>query len=352
MRYGPHRYSLSHPEAAKTIYGLRTTFPKSSWYYAWGQPQEWTIFSDSDVRRHGENRRQYQSLYSMSAMRRYEPYVEECISLFRERLTELAHAGLPANLGHWMQCYAFDVVGMMTYSKRLGFLDHGDDVGGVIKALESFLTYASFVGLVPSLHAWLFRLSSRMTGGKGAGRAYVINFTKQRVAEHKSNPKSELATVDDAEDLGRMDFLSQFYARHVRDPETFTAYHVIAGCTQNMVAGSDTTAITLSACLYYLLRYPHTFGHLRAEVDDHRRQGKMGQNVTFEQSQQMPYLQAVIKETLRIHPATGLPLERVVPEGGATICGRFFPEGVSLSRGETGSLSLLISRVTDNCRRQ
>ena len=43
----------------------------------------------------------------------------------------------------------------------------------------------------------------------------------------------------------------------------------------------------------------------------------------------MPYLQACIKEGLRMHPATGLPLARVVPKGGATICGRYFPEDVS-----------------------
>ena len=45
----------------------------------------------------------------------------------------------------------------------------------------------------------------------------------------------------------------------------------------------------------------------------------------------MPYLQACIKEGLRMHPATGLPLARVVPAGGATIAGTFFPEGVSTS---------------------
>jgi hypothetical protein len=96
-----------------------------------------------------------------------------------------------------------------------------------------------------------------------------------------------------------------------------------------MVAGSDTTAITLSACLYYLLKNPQTFARLRSEVDQFRREHNSNRTVNFKESQEMPYLQAVIKETLRVHPATGLPLERVVPKGGATICGRFFPEGVS-----------------------
>lgn len=35
----------------------------------------------------------------------------------------------------------------------------------------------------------------------------------------------------------------------------------------------------------------------------------------------------MIKEAGRLHPAKGLPLERVVPEGGATICGEFMRQG-------------------------
>lgn len=47
--------------------------------------------------------------------------------------------------------------------------------------------------------------------------------------------------------------------------------------------------------------------------------------LTFQEAQKLPYLQACIKEGLRVHPATGLPLVRVVPDGGATISGRYFP---------------------------
>lgn len=41
----------------------------------------------------------------------------------------------------------------------------------------------------------------------------------------------------------------------------------------------------------------------------------------------MPYLQATIKEALRIHPAVGLLLERKVPREGCKIAGAWMPGG-------------------------
>jgi cytochrome P450 len=41
----------------------------------------------------------------------------------------------------------------------------------------------------------------------------------------------------------------------------------------------------------------------------------------------MPYFQACVREALRMHPAVGQLLERVVPPEGATISGVFLPAG-------------------------
>lgn len=46
------------------------------------------------------------------------------------------------------------------------------------------------------------------------------------------------------------------------------------------------------------------------------------------QAQDCVYLQATIKEVLRLFPATGLTIPPVVPKGGLELCGYFFPEGV------------------------
>ena len=50
--------------------------------------------------------------------------------------------------------------------------------------------------------------------------------------------------------------------------------------------------------------------------------------MTFSEAQSLPYFQAVVKESLRMHPAVGLLLERFVPSGGVQIGDVFLPEGV------------------------
>lgn len=186
-------------------------------------------------------------MYSMTALVNYEPYVDECNNLFTQRLKEMAQAGLSIDMGHWFQCYAFDVVGMITFGRRFGYLDNGGDIGQVMAALEEHMQYATLVGIYPSLHRYLYALKNHWAGDKGAGRAYVLNFARDRMGEHQASPK---AVPSEAESSNRMvDFLTKFFAKHTEDPEKFTSYHIMAGCSSNVVAGSDTTAISLSAIL-------------------------------------------------------------------------------------------------------
>lgn len=97
----------------------------------------------------------------------------------------------------------------------------------------------------------------------------------------------------------------------------------------NIAAGSDTTAISLSSVIYHLCRHPDALIKLRKEIDDFAADGTISNPVTFQESQKMPYLQAVIKEALRKHSVVDQPLWRVVPAGGAQMSGRLFPEAVS-----------------------
>jgi cytochrome P450 len=93
----------------------------------------------------------------------------------------------------------------------------------------------------------------------------------------------------------------------------------------NVGAGSDTTGITLAAVFYHLLSNPHSLKVLQDEIQG--TQFARDSAVSWKEAQSMPYLQACIKEALRLHPAVGMPLERVVPEGGMSVAGNWFQPG-------------------------
>lgn len=57
--------------------------------------------------------------------------------------------------------------------------------------------------------------------------------------------------------------------------------------------------------------------------------GDVADPISFEQARRLPYLSNVIKEGVRLHPATGLPLWRVVQKPGESIGDQYFPAGVS-----------------------
>ncbi|KAH0420825.1 cytochrome p450 pisatin [Colletotrichum camelliae] len=329
VRYGPNRYSINDAESSKTVYGHATQFRKSDWYSATTPDNRLVnIFAERDIKRHAYSRRFYSSPYSMTSLVHYEPYLDECAALFCQRLDEFSQAGIAADFGHWFQCFAFDAIAMMTYGKRLGFLDQGEDISNVMKNINMTLVYASLVGVFPSVHTYAMSLLGVFDRFFGDGSAmFVPKFTQKIIDAERASPKLVIDVHGQEDGVATKEsFLTKFLAKHSSDPN-FTNDYVLAGCAANMFAGSDTTGLSLSAILYNLLKSPESMTKLRHEIDEFTSRGELSEAPTFKESQQMPYLQAVIKEALRVHPAVGLPLERVVPEGGAMISGSFFPQG-------------------------
>ncbi|KIX07296.1 uncharacterized protein Z518_01949 [Rhinocladiella mackenziei CBS 650.93] len=335
VRVAPNMYSIDSPEVVKKVYGIASKFPKSEWYDGWKHPDpaRWTLFPDRDMKRHAETRKRFQAMYSMSSLVNYEGYVNECAEIFDKRLRELATRGETIDMAHWLQCYAFDVIGDITYSQRFGFLDKGEDVAGLLKALHGVLRYSTLIGIYAQWHPILFDMFARLGLGGAAGRNYLMRYVEQRIQQRKTEKRAgqDVGKSKDTDENAPMDFLEKLMVANEEDPQKVTAYHVFMMGLSNIIAGSDTTAVSLSSILYHLLKAPDKMRKLRQEIKEFEDQGRCGNNnVSFKESQEMPYLQAVMKEALRMHAATGLPLWRDVPEGGVEICGRFFPEGITI----------------------
>lgn len=318
VRLAPKHVSLDDPSMVKHIYGIGSKFPKSDWYQGFKAPDPkiFTLFADQDIKRHADSRKVFQNVYSMSSMVSYEPFVDQCADLFSQRLREIADGANPVlDMAHWFQAYAFDVVACVTFGSRFGFLDRGEDIFSMMAQLHDVVRYSTLAGIFPRLHAWLFYPSARLGLFGSRGRVAHMDFVKRRMAvraeERKSN-EAEKRKLEDGTGAQR-DFMDRLWDKHDENPDRVSRYHIFMVGLANITAGSDTTATTLSGLLHLLLSHPRVLAKLTAEIDA----APLSQpNPTFKEAQTLlPYLDAVIKESLRLHSAVGLPLWRMVPPG-------------------------------------
>lgn len=98
----------------------------------------------------------------MSTLIQYEPFVDSTTELFLSQTEKLyAETGEACNFSRWLQFYAFDVIGEMTYSKRHGFVEKNKDIDGIIDYISNLFNYVAPVCsmLTTTYHANIGRLA-------------------------------------------------------------------------------------------------------------------------------------------------------------------------------------------------
>jgi cytochrome P450 len=339
VRLGPNMYSISSPD--KAVYGISSKMPKSLWYEGWKHPspERWTLFTERDITRHNQTRKKFQAMYSLSSLLHYETYVDQVQEVMVAALDRLADSAATAtDMHHWLQCYAFDVIGTITFGQRFGFLDEGKDINDCMRSLDASMVYSTLVGVFHWAHPLLFSLLQRLPGSGAAGRSYLMQFVSQKIADRERSENSKVAGVEEQIDMkpvedsyGPRDFLDIVLDAERKGQKDMTKYNVFMMGMSNVIAGSDTTAVSLSSVLWHLAANPLALTTLRRELEECiENGGATRDNVPFKEAQKLPFLQGCIKEGLRLCSATGLPLWRVVPAGGAKIMDQYFPAGTEV----------------------
>ncbi|OJJ06606.1 hypothetical protein ASPVEDRAFT_140374 [Aspergillus versicolor CBS 583.65] len=316
VRLAPNRYSIGDPSAIRTIYGPGSKFSKSEFYKPFGGPftHHRDVFSETSNDKHAVERRKTSNMYAMSSLVSYEPFVDKINREFITALESHAKSGREFDLFTWMQFYAFDVIGEITFGQSFGLVGEGKDDSGLLHAAHvASIGYGSMAGLVPEIHPlylWLQNVFPIESYLKTLQRVIGQQIAARMKGESSSDRKDFLAKCIELNKAGKLEHL--------------TMNNVIGA---NVGAGSDTTGISLTAVIYYLMKNPHCLQRLRDEIDTAVEEGNISSPATFQEGQKLPYLQACIKEALRLHAAVGQILSRVVPEGGAQLAGRHFPKG-------------------------
>lgn len=314
VRYGVNSVSISDPEAINTIYASRASFTSAASYntlvgVANGK-EVYSLVSAPDAQ-HSALRRSVAGAFTPTAVLDYEKYIDDTIPELLYELEERKRF----DFADMMTFYSMDAASRFVFSETLGCLRTASDVGGMIATVrERFLHWGHWSSL-PHLERQVFRnpVMLKIPRKRSAMVALAGSKLQKRVQEMN-------AAKGDAK---KDDILQRYIDASAAHPQTLDTMGIVGMLMSTISGAGDTTATTVGSIFYYLLKYPTTAQKLREEI----KAADIPLIPAFSRTKDLKYLDAVIKEAMRLMPIINLPLERVVPRGGITIAGTFFPEG-------------------------
>ncbi|KAL1854364.1 hypothetical protein VTK73DRAFT_8760 [Phialemonium thermophilum] len=349
VRISPNHISFSNPAAFKDIYGHGTPIKKDVFYdnQAGGNP---SMGDATDKEVHREKRKNLAAVFAAKHITDVEPRVMEVVEKLVRDLQIKAAGGRVADtdrfpvgrdgvfdLRPWLNMFTYDAITNIFWSQSYGFLDRGDDVclaenadGSVEKvhAMKTFHTNTAFSVLMGHMSPFWFDLWKNHLLGwtfhNQSGRLFVgmARYLAHRRLESPP-PKPDL-------------FSSLPTAPTPKRPVPMSEREILAESSVMLNAGNDTTQTFLTNTMYELARNPSVQCKLRDLLRATLEPEGQIPIATFENLQRVPYLRAVIDESLRLHPPLGTGLPRLT-ERPTTIAGELVPAGVTVS-AQTWSL--------------
>ena len=297
VRIGPNDLSISDADLHEIAFSPNTTFRKAPWYDG-SRPYD-SMHTTRDRPLHDRRRRIWAPAFSDKALREYEPKVKMFNDKLIQRVSE--HKNGPIDMRKWFNLYSFDVMGELAFGKNYNMLDSGE-LHWALELLQKGMEAAP-----PRMPCWLFRILVSIPFAAG-GLFKFLKFCHDEL-ESRVNRKSQGGDI-----TGWLLKAYKDFAKPADDPMFNADSRLI------IVAGSDTTAATLTFLFYELAKKPEEVKKLREELRPLTK-GDWG-DVDLRNA---AHLNGAIDEALRLHPPVPSGLERQVPKGGAHVGDVFLP---------------------------
>ena len=109
------------------------------------------VFNTRDETLHKQLKTPIAPIFSLSNTITFEVFADQVLRVLFHQLDERYVApNKTFDLGNWLQYFAFDVMGTLTFSKRYGFLENGSDVNGMLQTIAEY--FARVAPVSPQLN--------------------------------------------------------------------------------------------------------------------------------------------------------------------------------------------------------
>ena len=334
VRIAPNELLVSDINYFPILYGAGTKFNKSAWYSALTDGDHtFNLLAETDTHLYWQQRRLISPVFTTQALRRYQTQLARAVGAFVEKMSSKANE--PQDLVKWMNILALDVLTEMTFSCDPGYISSEDD-GGNCTDIDNFWRFLSWIGLLPAFHlgykrarALLEAIGLNVLYKADTGKLSIIQVSillashRLELIDMQFYIREIVARGNESLEQRRShcDIASGMEHARIDKPELKTEWanimllHIVG-------AGFDTVGTTLASCISFISETPNCQSRLAQEVASI----EVGE-FEHETLMRTPYLQACLKETMRLRPVVATSMSRTVPAQGLWIAGRWIPPG-------------------------
>jgi len=250
---------------------------------------------------------------------RVRPFFDRMTAIterLRRRWQQAASAGEDVEVVDELMRYTVDVVTLFAFGHDANTLQRGDDVvqrhmqhvfPSINRRINSPFAYWRYIPLPADL---------RLRRGLDQLREYA----HERIREVRERMRENPALRDSPENL-----LEGLVAAGEADEQGLTDDEIFGNTLAALLAGEDTTALTIAWMIHELMAHPNALNLLRQEVDTVLDDAPLWSQL--DQGEALEYLDAVLRETLRLRPVA--PVMGMTANEDIDLGGRRFPAGTN-----------------------
>jgi len=316
------------------VYRVGSKASKWPWYYScFGVGH--SAFGTLDNTVHNQRRAAMSSFFSRQSVLAFDEVLSRPIIKLRARLRLLRQQqGLDGHcpLERAYRCISLDSISEIAFGSSFGFLDM-DDYGksfheGVEDSLRTICTIRHFPILVPvfnNIPLWLMRMA-----GEKLSAVRMMKEFAQKAASTALSPDAANGHTKGTRQTNAKTIVAEIVSNP--DPSktgVVTRRRLEEEALSLIAASSDTVGNALTVATYHLLKNEFFLRRLEEELKGvipgvEKCPG-------YDELADLPWLTAVVKESLRMSHGLVGRLPRVVPLSGMEVLGERIPGGVSVT---------------------
>ncbi|KAF7959267.1 hypothetical protein EAE96_002781 [Botrytis aclada] len=307
----PAEVSCSSLPSFRTIHRISKPYLKSPWYQNFvSKPAN--LFTMIDPKEHAGRRKLFASAFSKSSLKtNWESEVRKKVEMAVEKIKKNALEGEVDILKFWT-FMSTDVVGHHCFGESFKALEKEQS--------SQYITDLQHAGQVAFIRAefpnlvrigGLFKFSFLETPNER-----ILGYGSVAVQNARSNIDSGASNI----------FQKVLAEGKTENGEgLLTDQDIQKQAAGFIIAGTDTTALSLTYLVYNILKNPGLQKQLEDEVD------KLPENFESKDVEELELLNATIDEGLRLWAAAPGSLPRIVPKEGAQLDGYYVPGDIAIS---------------------